>query len=68
LPTEGIEIVQRQEYDESGRRLTRIALSIEVPPDFPAKYQRVLIRAADLCSVKRAIADPPEFDISVTDS
>jgi len=33
LPTEGIEIVQRQEYDESGRRLTRIALSIEVPPE-----------------------------------
>jgi len=68
LPTDGIELVQRQEYDESGKRLTKVKVSIKVPASFPAKYRRVLIRAADLCSVKRAIADPPEFTISVTDS
>ena len=68
LPTDGIELVQRQEYDESGKRLAKVTLSIKVPASFPAKYRRALVRAADLCSVKRAIADPPEFDISVTDS
>lgn len=68
LPTEGIELVQRQEYDESGKRLAKVKLSIKVPAAFPTKYRHALVRAADLCSVKRAIVDPPEFEISVTDS
>ena len=66
LPADGIELVQRQEYDESGKRLTKVSLTIEVPDGFPAKYRRALIRAAGLCSVKKAIADPPEFEVTVT--
>jgi putative redox protein len=65
LPTDGIEIVQRQEYDESGKRLTKVKLSINAPASFPDRYRNALVRVAGLCSVKKAIADPPEFDISL---
>jgi putative redox protein len=67
LSTDGIELVQRQEYDESGRRLAKVSLSIKVPAGFPAKYRQALVRAAGLCAVKKAIADPPEFQITVNE-
>jgi hypothetical protein len=32
-----------------------------VPPAFPEKYREPVRRAAESCSVKKAIFDPPEF-------
>jgi putative redox protein len=44
-----------------------VSLSIKVPAGFPAKYRQALVRAAGLCAVKKAIADPPEFQITVNE-
>jgi len=66
LPTDGIELIQQQEYDESGRRLAKITITINVPPDFPQKYHRALVHAANLCTVKKAIVDPPEFEVETS--
>jgi len=35
-----------------------------VPPTFPEKYLKALVRSAELCAVKRAITNPPEFAVS----
>ncbi len=66
LPTDGIEIIQEQAYDESGGRLAKVTITINVPPHFPAKYHRALVRAANLCTVKKAISDPPEFEVTTS--
>lgn len=63
LPTDGIRLVQRMEWDAKGYTLERVAIDIEVPDSFPAKYHKALVRAADQCAVKRAIFSPPEFTI-----
>ena len=63
LSTEGIRIVQRSERDPRTGLVGRIALDIEVPPDFPAKYHDALVRAADQCAVKRHLEHPPVFDV-----
>jgi ribosomal protein S12 methylthiotransferase accessory factor len=34
-----------------------------VPPDFPEKYHKALIRAADQCAVKKHFETPPTFEI-----
>jgi len=34
-----------------------------VPPDFPEKYHRALIKVADQCAVKKAIMNPPQFEV-----
>ena len=47
--------------DPETKKLTRIELHLTLPPDFPAKYERAIIRAIDQCAVKQAIADPPEI-------
>jgi ribosomal protein S12 methylthiotransferase accessory factor len=64
IPTDGISIRQRWERDPS-KKLVRIAIEIRVPPEFPAKYHKALVRAANTCSVKKTILDPPEIVTSV---
>ncbi len=63
IPYEGIRLVQSWERDEKSRRLTTIRITIEVPPGFPEKYHKAIIRAANQCSVKKTIENPPQFDL-----
>lgn len=61
ISTDGIRIVQSWSRDQETRKLTEIRIDIEVPPDFPEKYLTALERAADQCSVKKVLKDPPEL-------
>ena len=67
IPLEGVSIVQRMERDPEKKMIGLIKLDIEVPPDFPEKYRKSLIRVVDLCSVKKHMLDPPEFAIEVVE-
>jgi ribosomal protein S12 methylthiotransferase accessory factor len=60
IDVEGVRIVQSWQRDQEGR-VTTVAIRIEVPESFPAKYHEALVRVADKCSVKKAIQNPPEF-------
>lgn len=62
IPTDNVRIVQRMEINESAGMTTRIDLEIQVPPDFPEKYYKALIRSANLCAVKKHLETPPEFE------
>ena len=69
IPTEGLAIRQWMEYadtDDGKKRLARVGMEITTPFDFPEKYRTALIKTAELCAVKKALMDPPEFDITVT--
>ncbi len=63
LPTDDIKIMQRMDVNPMTRMIDRIELDIQVPPDFPEKYKDAVIRAADLCAVKKHMEQPPEFDV-----
>jgi len=54
----------RAERSEDGRRLDAVRIEIHLPPDFPEKYRKAVVRSADQCSVKKAINNPPEFAIT----
>lgn len=62
LPTDGIHILERVNYAQTGLPES-IDLEIQVPPDFPSKYYDALIRVADQCKVKQTIAAPPQFNV-----
>lgn len=64
IPTEGVTLRQVCERNQANR-LERIAISIQVPPEFPAKYRKALVRAANTCSVKKALLDPPEITTAI---
>ncbi len=63
LPTEGLRIRQSMTWDPQVHRVTQVKLDIDLPADFPAKYQNALIKAAQLCTVKRHLENPPHFEI-----
>ena len=64
LPTEGIRIVERVEMDPATHLVGEVALEIQLPADFPEKYAPALIRAADLCAVKRHLEHPPAIKVT----
>jgi len=61
IPTDGVTLHQSWARDEKTGRLARITITIRVPSDFPAKYHKALVRAADSCAVKKTLADPPQI-------
>lgn len=64
LSTQGIRIIQHVESEASTGLIERIDLEIQVPPTFPQAYHAALIRAAELCKVKKTLEQPPQFGIS----
>ena len=61
ISTEGIRVIQRTEKEAS--MISKIAIEIRLPPDFPEKYEQALIRSAELCAVKKHLEAPPLFEI-----
>jgi len=37
---------------------------LSLPPEFPERYKKAIVRVMGLCSVKKQIMNPPEFVIS----
>ncbi len=63
LPTDNLRIRQSMEMDPATHLVTQVKLDIDLPAGFPAKYQGALIKAAQLCAVKRHLENPPHFAI-----
>ncbi len=65
IPVDKARILLRTEKDEETGLHTKFVLDIQLPPEFPEKYTQAVIRAADLCSVKKHIVNAPDFEINV---
>jgi len=65
IPLDRVSYVMKMEKDNTTKMISKISLITKVPPEFPDKYRSALIRAIDLCAVKRHMVNPPEFDIVV---
>ncbi len=63
ISTEGLRIIQHTHAGSNGM-IVRISLEIELPPDFPEKYRESVIRAAELCTVKKHLERPPAIEVS----
>ena len=67
ISTTGISLMQKAEFilDDTGKRkLAKVILQVNLPPEFPEKYRNAVLKAAELCAVKQAIMNPPEFVIT----
>ncbi len=66
LSTDGIKLIQNMQYDPESGLPTDITIDIQVPATFPERYIPALIHVADLCKVKRTMANPPAFEVKAT--
>ncbi|MBN1129608.1 MAG: OsmC family protein [Chitinispirillaceae bacterium] len=63
ISTEQIRLIQKIKSNSETNMIEAIAIEISVPPEFPAKYKDAVVRAAQLCSVKKHLFQPPEFSV-----
>lgn len=65
IPYQEIKLIQTTKHDPQTKELIGVKIEIRLPPEFPAKYDKALVRAADICAVKKTILKPPRFEIAV---
>jgi putative redox protein len=63
ITTEGLGLEMHIEREPEKNRVVRLVLEIGLPHGFPEKHREAVIRAADLCAVKKLIMTPPTFEI-----
>jgi ribosomal protein S12 methylthiotransferase accessory factor len=66
LSTEGIGLRMQCVRDESKKLFTEMKLHLTLPEGFPEKYRAGIVRAMELCAVKRHIHEAPEFSIEIS--
>ena len=64
IPTEDITLQMNVKRDENTHLATNIIIDILVPLEFPEKYQKAVIKAAETCTVKKHLEHPPKITIS----
>jgi putative redox protein len=65
IPAQNIDLIMRTHRDAESRMIKRITIDINLHDGFPDKYKNAIRQAAELCSVKKHIANAPEFEIIV---
>jgi putative redox protein len=65
IPTAGLALTLEPIREPGAKKLGKIRMELTLPDGFPEKYHEAILRAVDQCAVKRAVMDPPEFDIAI---
>lgn len=66
ISTHGMALTMHYEFNEGKKMVTRLQLRLKLPAGFPEKYKTSIMKAMDLCTVKRNIINPPEFEIEAS--
>lgn len=66
IPTADLGLELHIERDHEQHRVGKLVLEIKLPEGFPEKHKDAVIRAADLCAVKKHILEPPAFEVRTT--
>lgn len=61
-----IELRQSMERDPQTHLITKVTIEIILPAAFPEKYRAAVIQAAQLCTVKKHLENPPQFNLFST--
>ena len=64
IPTDNAKITMRWEYNRQKHLIEKMILDLQLPAEFPERYKAAVVRAAELCTVKRHLHDSPEFEIN----
>jgi ribosomal protein S12 methylthiotransferase accessory factor len=62
IPADDIGVLMTTHKNDQTKLLDRIELKITLPPEFPEKYEKAVVRAAELCWVKKNIQKAPAFE------
>jgi ribosomal protein S12 methylthiotransferase accessory factor len=63
IDTRDLRIEQRMFDDPGSGMVKRIELEIRLPAGFPQRYREAVMRAAELCAVKKHLDRPPVIEV-----
>lgn len=64
IPLDGLRVIMHVLPGEDKKQLLgKIKFEVILPPGFPEKYHKAVCKAVDSCAVKKAIVNPPEFEV-----
>jgi len=66
IETKDMALTMKCEFDSTGRVYQKLTIDLRLPAGFPDKYENAIVRTMDLCSVKKHILNPPEFEIKTS--
>jgi len=64
IPIDDGGLTVRTERHPLTHMIGKMAIKIDLPADFPEKYKNAVVKAADTCTVKAHIFNPPAFEIA----
>jgi len=62
----GIELRQSMDWDLKTHMIARVNIEILLPASFPEKYRAAVVQAAQSCTVKKHLQNPPQFNLFTT--
>jgi len=68
IPTGELKVVMEIEKDRQRKIYSPIRIRLTLPPGFPEKYREAIIRAVNLCAVKRHMDTKPDFEVILEES
>jgi ribosomal protein S12 methylthiotransferase accessory factor len=68
LNTDGLKINVDFQANRKTFMIEKIVMHITLPENFPDKYADALIKAIDLCHVKKHFSQPPQFEYQTSQS
>ena len=66
IATDGISMQLGFQRNQTSHMMEKITIEIHLPPAFPKKYRKAVVRAAEMCTVKRTLTQPPEILVTAT--
>jgi len=64
IPLNDSALVMQTKRNPDTKMIDKIIIEIQLPPEFPDKYKKAVIKAVNTCPVKAHILKAPEFEIS----
>jgi ribosomal protein S12 methylthiotransferase accessory factor len=65
LSTDGLALRMECKEDEKKKMIGKIIFHLTLPKEFPERYQSGIMRAMELCAVKRHMQSAPDFTIQI---
>jgi putative redox protein len=63
IDTAKLKLLVDFESDPKTHMVKKVAMKLTLPPNFPEKYAPAIIKAINLCHVKKYLHEPPEFEV-----
>ena len=62
IDTQKLKLVLDFKTNKKSYMVEKIRMTLTLPPEFPEKYTAAIIKAMNLCYVKKHLHEPPEFE------